>query len=82
MSKRINEVDNFYKTIDVETATQFLKNYGVRYIILGQLERNVYPGIGLRKFDEYEGIYWDEVYRDQDTVIYRVNNALLANQGG
>ena len=72
VSKRIDEVDSFYKTLDIESALKFLEKYDVRFIIVGQLERNVYPALGLDKFESYEGLYWDEVYRDQDTFIYQV----------
>jgi YYY domain-containing protein len=81
VSNRINEVDSFFKTIDEEAAIRFLEKYGVGYIILGQLERNVYPGLGLQKFEQFEGIYWDEVFRDQDTVIYKVIGRNADHQG-
>ena len=72
VTERIFEVDEFYTTIDTQRARDFLQKYGVRYIILGQQERGHYPGPGLSKFDEQNGILWVEVYRDGDTVIYEV----------
>ncbi len=72
ISDRIAEVDGFYNTTDLEQAMFFLKKYDVRYIILGQQERGHYPGLGLEKFEAAEGILWDKVYRDGDTVIYEV----------
>jgi YYY domain-containing protein len=70
--ERGREIDQFYRTNDVGEAVQFLNRYDVRYIIVGQVERGAYPGSGLDKFSEQEGIYWQEVYRDRDTVIYKV----------
>jgi len=84
VSDRIAEVDNFYLTSDLEQALAFLRKYNVRYIILGQQERGLYStprmleqrgyqnADGLNKFSQAEGMLWEEVYRDGDTVIYRV----------
>ena len=74
---RVNEVGMFYTSIDIQSALAFLKKYDVKYIVVGQLERNVYPVIpdipdGLTKFPQYEGVYWDVVYQDLNTTIYQV----------
>jgi len=69
---RVNGVDEFYQTIDLDAAVQFLNQYDVSYIILGQLERAKYVGDGLVKFEEQNGRLWNEIYRNQDTVIYEV----------
>ncbi len=39
VDKRINEVNDFYNTTDVQAAQQFLDKYKVRYVIVGGLER-------------------------------------------
>jgi len=72
ITERIFEVDEFYTTIDTQRASDFLVKYDVKYIILGQQERGHYNGPGLDKFDEQNGTLWIEVYRDGDTVIYKV----------
>ncbi|MEW6094466.1 MAG: DUF2298 domain-containing protein [Chloroflexota bacterium] len=78
------DVDNFYVTTDINAAVAFLQKYNVRYIIVGQLERGKYaPGAesgpvlagepdGLLKFEQFDGIFWNEIYRDGETVIYEV----------
>ncbi len=78
------EVDSFYATTEIDSALKFLDKYDVRYIIVGQLERAKYaPGApsgpvpleapdGLEKFEQYNGVYWNEVYRDGETVLYEV----------
>jgi len=40
--------------------------------VVGQLAQIYYPGAGLRKFEQYNGTLWKEVYRDMQTVIYEV----------
>jgi uncharacterized membrane protein len=81
---RGQEVDAFYATTDLASAREFLRKYNVRYIIVGQLERAKYaPGAslgpvaaggrdGLLKFEANNNIFWHEVYRDGQTVIYEV----------
>jgi Uncharacterized membrane protein len=72
VTDRIAEVAEFYGTTDPQVALDFLRRYGVRYIIVGQLERAYYPGPGLDKFPAYEGILWREVFRVGETVVYEV----------
>lgn len=72
VTKRITDIDQFYTTVDTDVTKQFLNLYNVRYIVLGQLELVTYPGPGLDKFPAFNGILWNEVYRDENTVIYEV----------
>jgi YYY domain-containing protein len=74
---RVSAIGNFYTTTDMEAARAFLKKYQVKYIVVGQLERGVYPDLipdmkGLAKFEKYEGKFWKAVYHDADTTIYEV----------
>jgi len=74
---RVSAIGFFYTTKDIEVALAFLKKYQVKYIIVGQLERNIYPALnpmmdGLAKFEKYEGKYWKTVYYEADTTIYEV----------
>ena len=72
IASRLTEIPNFYLTTNIEDATAFLDKYEVRYIIVGQLERVYYTGAGMDKFEMYDGVYWREVFRFEDTVIYEV----------
>jgi uncharacterized membrane protein len=74
---RVAEIGSFYTTTDVEAARAFLEKYRVEYIVVGQLERNIYPVLegvpdGLVKFEQFDGNYWKAVYRDGKTAIYKV----------
>ena len=74
---RVDDVGVFYSTPDLQQALNFLKKYEVKYIVVGQLERNIYPPAeptmdGLAKFEQYNGKYWNAVYRDANTTIYEV----------
>ena len=70
--QRIDEIKAFYETTDAELAQAFLKKYHVQYVILGQVERAWYPGAGLVKFDQFNGVLWDRVYAEGQTAIYKV----------
>jgi len=74
VQQRVDEVGMFYATTEIEAARAFLKKYQVKYIVVGQLERNVYPPLeamdGFAKFEQYNGKYWKSVYRDGNTTIY------------
>jgi YYY domain-containing protein len=73
IENRIGEVNEFYFTTDPTQAKAFLDKYDVKYIILGQLERALYPGPGLDKFEQLDGGLWRSVFREGETVIYEVN---------
>ena len=77
IENRVAEIGIFYSTTDMEWARTFLKKYQVKYIIVGQLERNVYPILegspdGLAKFTQFNGKYWKAVHHEKDTTIYEV----------
>jgi YYY domain-containing protein len=72
VTKRVTDIDLFYTTVDTDITKQFLNLYAVKYIVVGQLEQVTYPGPGLDKFAAFNGILWNEVYRDENTVIYEV----------
>jgi len=52
IDKRIDDVNNFYNTADIQTAQAFLNQYQVKYIIIGDLERAYYDPKGIAKFQE------------------------------
>jgi YYY domain-containing protein len=72
VQSRVDQVNNFYNTTDIQSARDFLKAYAVKYIIVGGMERATYAPEGIAKFEQYNGEYWQEVYRDGSTVIYEV----------
>jgi uncharacterized membrane protein len=77
---RVGEVNEFYTTTDLALVHNFLNTYRVKYIIVGQLERAYYPGPGLDKFAQQDGVLWHAVYRQGDTVIYEVLDSALTQE--
>lgn len=69
---RVNEVNNFYSINDIDATLKFIRQYDVKYIIVGQMERAIYPLSGLVKFKAYSDIYWKPVYTYKSVTIYEV----------
>ncbi len=82
IADRQQDIQMFYLMDDRELAENFLREYGVGFIVVGQLERNYYPGAGLTKFERLDGELWDEIYRDGQTVIYQVRETASHAAGG
>jgi len=72
VQERVDAVNTFYLTEDRQFVVEFIEEYDVSYIILGQLEKIFYPGAGLDKFEVYNGLLWDQVYQVGETAIYKV----------
>ena len=72
--ERINRVREIYDTTDVGRAQELLRQYGVKYVIVGDLERIYYADDGLQKFEELaaNGLM-RRVYKNQGTSIYEIN---------
>lgn len=69
---RVDAITKFYSTTDVQEALGFLRQYHVKYIIVGQMEKAIYPADGLAKFVTENGTLWKQVYQQADTSIYEV----------
>ncbi|HUV95572.1 MAG TPA: DUF2298 domain-containing protein, partial [Anaerolineae bacterium] len=52
VSAREDDAAELYHTTDTGAMLGILRRYRVKYVYVGQLERNVYPGPGLTKFDD------------------------------
>jgi YYY domain-containing protein len=77
VQNRVDEILTFYSSSDTQLARDFLKKYQVKYIVVGQLEHNLYPPFmgaadGFIKFKQFDGKYWKTVYHEKDTTIYEV----------
>ena len=50
VTERVEDIGNFYSLADLNNAKEFINKYQVDYIIVGQLEKAIYPSSGLEKF--------------------------------
>jgi uncharacterized membrane protein len=75
VTDRGNEIIAFYDTLDIQAALQFIRRYGVRYVIVGPMEQAYYgPSGGLGKFDAMvsQGLL-SVVHRNPGVTIYAVS---------
>ncbi|MGD2077462.1 MAG: DUF2298 domain-containing protein, partial [Chloroflexota bacterium] len=77
VEKRIEALNNFYDTADVEEARRFLEHYQADYVIVGDLERARYSDEGLAKFERMVSdgtlrIVYPEDGMAGDVTIYAV----------
>jgi YYY domain-containing protein len=79
---RVTDVTRIYSTTDVAEALGLLERYGVRYVYLGETERNYYPEEGLAKFTDMvrEGTL-RLVYERDGVLIYEVEGWRALLQG-
>jgi YYY domain-containing protein len=72
VDQRIQDVRTIYTTPDLGQVASLLKQYGIQYIYLGELERLYYGGDGLAKFDQPSDL-WSLVYQNDQVRIYEVH---------
>ena len=65
--ERVEDIREIYDTPDRERASQLLREYGVSYVVIGDLERITYRAEGLEKFSEMG----EKVFENQGTAVYR-----------
>ncbi len=75
VTNRIDDVNNFYNTLDPAVARNILAKYDVEYIVVGSLENAYYWPEGQAKFDQMiaDGSL-TEVFRDATARILRVTS--------
>lgn len=68
LGEREAAITQAYSTDSLAEAVEILQQYDVTYVVVGNVERAKYPAAGLQKFNS--GL--ESVYRNDDTVIYRL----------
>ena len=73
VGERTRDVQTIYSTLDVQTALELMREYGVEYVYLGHLERIYFPE-GMFKFEDGLGGALERVFDNGETAIYRVSD--------
>jgi hypothetical protein len=82
VEQRGQAVDAFYTNPDVENARRFLRQYGVQYVIVGQVERWLYyPPAGIAKFDGCLAGALDPGVREQPAAHLSVDDLQISSAG-
>jgi len=87
VTQRRHDVDTIYGTSDPAVALALLRKYDVRYVYVGDLERQYYPTVGTEKFKKMASDGVVPVYEDAFVSIYRFDDLsraapLPASAGG
>ena len=70
---RADAVREIYNTGDLRRAEDLLRQYEVKYVVVGELERIYYAAPGLRKFDRLvESGRAKLVFRNEGVTIYEL----------
>jgi uncharacterized membrane protein len=72
VTKRQQDVTTFYESADPAEQTAILDRYDVRYVVLGQLERNYFPGQGLANIERGLNGRLQKAFDNGSTTIYHV----------
>ena len=73
IQQRARDVSSIYNTLSKSEAMELLDRYGVRYIVVGDLERIYYLPHGIEKFEMMvQDGSLDLAYANDRTTIYRV----------
>jgi len=70
--QRIDDVNAFYQSEDIDRCKELIEKYDIRFIVVGQLERSLFTETQLAKFEAQDGRLWEQVFSYQETAIYRV----------
>jgi len=70
--KRVEDVNTFYSATEMSTAKGLIEKYNINYIVIGQLERSIYPQEGINKFFKNINDLLELVYSSQDTSLFKV----------
>jgi YYY domain-containing protein len=71
VTKRIEDLQSAYRTTDARLAYSIFRRYGVRYFVVGPLERAYFPQ-GQSKWRSGQGSLWNLVYENPGVRIYQL----------
>jgi uncharacterized membrane protein len=76
VERREADVRRIYETTDPQEAQQLLESYGVEYVYVGWLEREIYaaPADDDGRFVKF-GQFMTAVFSNDEAVIYRMDEA-------
>jgi len=70
---RIEDVETFYSGTEISTTLEVIDKYKIDYVIIGQLEKIIYPQEGIKKFFEDNEDVFEICYSSEDTNLLKVN---------
>ncbi|MQG67020.1 MAG: hypothetical protein FI704_08040, partial [SAR202 cluster bacterium] len=74
INSRMADVNSIYTTPGFELAGNLIDKYGVKYIVIGEVEKLYYPSNGLRKIYEGLGGKLEKIYDAEGVIIMKVRD--------
>ena len=71
---RVEDVSQFYSTQDISEAISIAEKYNIEYVVIGELERAIYPDEGIGKFLSNAEELFEIVYKMDGTYLLKVKN--------
>ena len=71
VSKRVQDIQHAFQSSDPMDAYRVFRRYGVRYFVVGELERAYFQD-GQDKWSSRRGDLWDLVYENPGVQVYMV----------
>ncbi len=77
VEQRSSDVETIYRTVDDEIAWQLMADYAVELIVVGELERALYPAEGIEKFERWaDADRINLLYSNDGVTIYGIDRAI------
>lgn len=75
VGKRIPDIEQMYRSTDIDLTRSLLRKYKVSYVIISELERKKYESGDLKIDEEKFKILGREVFRsaNQKAIVYKIN---------
>ena len=74
VTDRRQRVDSFFRMPSQSQAVEFLEEFDVRYVYVGELERITYPAAGLNKFNNMAALGLRPVFESEAVTIYEYSS--------
>lgn len=81
VEQRRRDVRQMYSTESAESAEELLLSYNVDLIVVGKVERRIYPPAGLAKFEQFPDRF-PVLFRDGEAVVYTTRFSSLNPKKG
>ena len=70
---RLDDINKLYTTANLQEVIEVINKYGIDYIYVGQLEKDVYPAVSLEKFEQMFPVAQRSA--DGNAVVYKTGTS-------
>jgi YYY domain-containing protein len=77
IAQRARDVEAIYGDVDLRRAGPLINRHHVRYVFIGELERQKFPAEGLDKFARHPELF-ERVYRSGTTEVFAIRTTIAS----